>query len=754
MLIARRCFLRCARTATPATFCARRFAATAVSLTNDPDDEPPRTHARPRAMDESIESFVRTVRDQWGHNIPAGLLSPDEYRVYERYYGPPLRMLSPDDMDAAVKSAEPDDGERTVTLEDIGGVRIEQHPESEPDPAPEPEPEPEVENEAAWEGLLEAETPPHTESHSIDDRLPPTRIHPLTRLGQFGTHPATVAAPEHVVTATASFLSECKNKHLSEAAHRLLGGERLPWSPLMTAKTDEHYNAIPLDTTHPMSDLESNVHLATILPGYYAQSLSALTELRRRLGGDWLLGRPGTAEPGVRHILDVGSGGAGILAWRSIIEAEQAVRSQPIKPAAGHSPADDPGNGPGDDGSPEPSPGFRPVVVVGSDSLRYRMSRLLENTTFIPRLPDGTTTTKLLLPLSDDRQGPVHPAHKQQQPRKLYDLILSTNTILPIAESHKRRAHIQNLWSLLNPNGGVLLLVEKGTSLGFEAIAGARRSLLDHNISTAQSPFAPITDAHEISAPRIPKETASIIAPCTNHQECPMYTHGPGSRPRRDYCSFRQRYERPAYMQRILDAKARNHDDLRFSYLAVRRGVDVTKQQQQQQHPSPSPTATELRPEDFDTASYPPSSPYSMAQLRSHAYTLPRTVFPPIKRRGHVTLDVCTAQGRIERWVVPKSYSKTAYHDARKARWGDLWALGAKTKRPRNLQLGDKEGPPPKASRCLAHLTPAGFEVDKPGGKKKNPGKRARERRQAQREAQKSRQVERDAVGMVAKSLA
>ena len=77
MLIARRCFPRCARTVTPATFCARHFAATAVSLTNDPDDEPPRTRARPRATDESIESYVRTIRDQWGHNIPAGLLSPD-----------------------------------------------------------------------------------------------------------------------------------------------------------------------------------------------------------------------------------------------------------------------------------------------------------------------------------------------------------------------------------------------------------------------------------------------------------------------------------------------------------------------------------------------------------------------------------------------------------------------------------------------------------------------------------------------------
>lgn len=740
MLIARRCLLRCARTVTsPAAPGTRRSAATAVPPTGDPDDGPPRP--RPRAADESIESYVRTVRDDWGHYIPAGLLSPDEYRVYERYYGPPLRTLSSDDMDAALKSEEPDDGESAVTLEDIDGIRIEQQREAEA--------EAEAEDEPAPDGLL------RTDAHPVDGRRPPARIHPLTRLGQFGTYPATVAVPGHAITTTASFLSDCKNKHLSAAASRLFGGDRLPWSPLVTAQADKHYNAIPLDTAYGMSDLESNVHLATVLPGYYAQSLSALTELRRRLGGDWLLGRPGTSEPGVRQILDVGSGGAGILAWRSIVEAEQAVRSEPTKPAADHNPADGPADSSADGGGPGLSPGLRPVVVIGSDSLRYRMSRLLENTTFIPRLPDTTTTaattnTTHPLPLPNDIHGPAMPAQKQQQqqPRKLYDLILSTNTILPISENHKRKAHIQNLWSLLNPNGGVLLLIEKGTPLGFEAVAGARRSLLDLNISTTQSPFAPITDANEIFAPRIPKETASIVAPCTNHQECPMYIHGPGSRSRRDYCSFVQRYERPAYMQRILGATARNHDDLRFSYLAVRRGVDVKQQQQQQ----PSPSTIDPRPEDFDTTTYPPSSPYSMAQLRSHAYTLPRTVFPPIKCRGHIILDVCTAQGKIERWVVPRSYSKTAYHDARKSRWGDLWALGAKTQRPRNLQLGDSERS--KASRPLAHLAPDGFEVDKPGGKKKNPGKRARDRRQAQREVQKSRQVERDAVRLVAESLA
>jgi len=59
-----------------------------------------------------------------------------------------------------------------------------------------------------------------------------------------------------------------------------------------------------------------------------------------------------------------------------------------------------------------------------------------------------------------------------------------------------------------------------------------------------------------------------------------------------------------------------------------------------------------------------------------------------MKRRGHVILDVCTAKGEIERWTVPRSFGHQAYRDARKSRWGDLWALGAKTRIPRNLRLG------------------------------------------------------------------
>lgn len=60
--------------------------------------------------------------------------------------------------------------------------------------------------------------------------------------------------------------------------------------------------------------------------------------------------------------------------------------------------------------------------------------------------------------------------------------------------------------------------------------------------------------------------------------------------------------------------------------------------------------------------------------------TWPRIINQPIKRKGHVMMDLCGSSGELEKWTIPKSFSKEVYHDARKASKGDLWGLDAKTK--------------------------------------------------------------------------
>ena len=64
-----------------------------------------------------------------------------------------------------------------------------------------------------------------------------------------------------------------------------------------------------------------------------------------------------------------------------------------------------------------------------------------------------------------------------------------------------------------------------------------------------------------------------------------------------------------------------------------------------------------------------------------------RLVRPPIKRSRHVILDMCSADGELDRHIVARSHSwegsvgKQGYKAARKSKWGDLWPY----KDPRKL---------------------------------------------------------------------
>ncbi|KAJ2751086.1 cell wall biogenesis and architecture protein, partial [Coemansia pectinata] len=60
-------------------------------------------------------------------------------------------------------------------------------------------------------------------------------------------------------------------------------------------------------------------------------------------------------------------------------------------------------------------------------------------------------------------------------------------------------------------------------------------------------------------------------------------------------------------------------------------------------------------------------------RLALEVYHWPRIILPPMKRKGHVVIDVSTVTGKVERWTFTKTHSKQAYRDARKASWGDLF---------------------------------------------------------------------------------
>lgn len=539
------------------------------------------------------------------------------------------------------------------------------------------------------------------------------RSHPFTSAGRFSTSPTTLQIPKKtVVDPITSLLADASNKHLKEVAEKVFGGPHLPNSTA-TPSSVPHLQQQPIAleaANFRMGEMEANAYLTANIPGIYAVAMSALVEVRKRVGPGWVRGL--LEKEGGPLILDAGGGGAGVLAWQEILRTESML----LHP----------------DGEPDaPSVVLgKSTVVIGSPALRHRASRLLENTTFLPRLPDYNPSLN-------------HPSQENPtaSPRKRYDIIIAPHMLWTLKQDYLRKNQVQNLWSLLNPNGGILIIIEKGVPRGFELVAGARETLLKHHIASSESLTAENRIEEPFEGRHRDKEPGMILAPCTNHFKCPLYlTPGP-TKGRKDFCRFSQRFTRPHFLQRVLGAKQRNHEDIRFSYVAVQRGVDQRQSLGILQGPAATAAAFEGYEEtgqiDGENSKEITQEPEPMVS-NFHPLSLPRALMPPLKRRGHVVLDFCTPSGQLERWTVPKSFGKQAYRDARKSRWGDLWALGAKTRVPRNARLGVKsQEPKGKRSRQLDRDEEEDEEEDQglrqvPGEKNKF-GRRTRNKRKPKR---------------------
>ncbi|KAF4610400.1 hypothetical protein G7Y89_g15719 [Cudoniella acicularis] len=696
------------------------------------------------ALAVDIEAVVREARQTFGETLPKDYLSTEEYALYERLYGPPLRETRAEDLEylpSAEEDAEDEVVRNVLLRENADGV----YEEIEFDPTlgysvvnqdggfaidaivtDEMETETavyegqeglgveaietEISNTATQEGSedevrvqgrnqrevdaitrlqkdmdaamarpaeeeegeLDEEYEEEMEEEEYEDEEPDAyldsdtvRTHPHTITGRSGTFPTTISLPgDQIIEPISELISRTDIKHLSEAAERALGGPGLPHST-STPSSMKHLpqKHVALDAIqHKMTEMEADVYLAAVMPGTYAASMSTIVEVRKRLGSKWvrdLLLRKGEGP----RVLDAGAGGAGAIAWRQILQAEWDVMKEEGIVRG------------------ETARSGKTTVLIGANTLRHRVSTLLENTTFLPRLPDYVHASR----------SRAHIDGSDPQARKVYDIIIAPHTLFPLKEDFRRKNMVENLWSLLDPSGGVLILIEKGLPRGFEAIAGARDLLLGSHISSPGD----TTTENEIESPASDhtrfsdKEEGMIIAPCTNHTKCPMYLTPGLSAGRKDFCHFNQRFIRPPYLQRVLGASVRNHEDVKFSYLAVRRGVDVRKGVNPIMQ---GDEATEQSFEGYEEYDLPESeiSGQDESDVKFHSLSLPRAVLPPLKRRGHVTLDLCTPSGKLERWTVPKSFSKTAYRDARKSKWGDLWALGAKTRVLRPPRLGRK----------------------------------------------------------------
>ncbi|KAI9904209.1 hypothetical protein N3K66_000738 [Trichothecium roseum] len=503
------------------------------------------------------------------------------------------------------------------------------------------------EEDAEDEGeFVAVEDPDLVEHEEIVEN--PQRFHPYTLEASFHDKPIRLTLPrDELVDPVQEAISRTHPKHIRTAAHRAFGGEGMPTAPGKMGGQRTGSNMTGLGLTagqRHMSEIEADVFLAAVLPPTYASIFSILREVRKRNGSNWIQSK--LKDGSGISVLDAGSGGAGLLAWDQIVKAEWEILLEK-----------------GEVGPKDTMPGKK-TTIAGSGRLVERIKTFLHDTTILSRLPDYEH--------SGQTRGPRLEGGDKEQPKKSYDLVIASHLLLTQPEGHRRQAILNLIWHLVKKDGGILVIQERAHVRGFEAMAHARDTIINQFLLKPDGQPRIMPEEFNSTFHREP-EPGRIIAPCTNQGVCPMYQVPGKATGRKDICHFNQRFIRPKFFANITSSPSGTEGDVDFSYVVVQRGVFPT---------------TKLGGKEAVLKAL---EGYEKADEMPNHEDLPRMILPGLKRKGHVTLDVCTPNGQIEKWTVPKSFSKLAYHDARKSKWGDLWPLGAKTRTLRSTRQGEVE---------------------------------------------------------------
>ncbi|GAO50331.1 hypothetical protein G7K_4460-t1 [Saitoella complicata NRRL Y-17804] len=454
---------------------------------------------------------------------------------------------------------------------------------------------PEASLEQLFRDISDAVDNPLVEAGSAEEQVfIPRRTHPITLFAR--SRIGRVDLPEDVMEKVNSIIKDSgvSGPEIRTAATNLYAELRESDAP---------------DTTE-FTDAQAAAYLAGLMPHVYAATYTVLTDLRKRMGSDW---RP-------QSVLDLGVGpGTAGLVFRDVFEGigRAEVHYSDMEDHDAATPQTE-----------QLEDLAKLMVVEGNPKLhnhartlhQAQMSGSKKSTTVIPRLPVSTMDW--------------------------YDLVLAPHMILSSAlDARERDDLVRDLWNRRVAPGGMMVVLERGTPQGFEAVARARQVIL-RTIENND-------------------EKGYVVAPCPHDKECPMFAGGPDEH-RREWCSFSQRLFSPPYLQKTKHARD-NNEDAKYSYVVIRKGVERPG------NPDPKViTVEDAGPEATGL--------WAEETLREAANHWPRIIVPPLKKHGHIIMDSCAPTGRLTRLIVPKSQGKQAYRDARKAMWGDLWALGTKNK--------------------------------------------------------------------------
>lgn len=276
-----------------------------------------------------------------------------------------------------------------------------------------------------------------------------------------------------------------------------------------------------------------------------------------------------------------------------------------------------------------------------------------------------------------------------------YDLIILSHQLLTSPEGFPLEIDevLDEYLSHLAPNGHIVL-VERGSPLGFETVARARQIVLrpenyQGNLKTPRlysraSDIKPKNDD-------IPNFYLKVVAPCQHHGECPLqlkklepYNYGGKLSNKINWCHFQINIQRPKFLMELKKGRLMGGEWDPLNYgIAPKRSVG-TKRSYANDWETVTYSYLVMQRSSLEESEALQTETYDQVQeLGSKGDDIdswPRVMKTPLKKKGMIVAEVCGPSGKLEKWIIPKSLGKQEYHDARKLHNGDLWPLDAKTK--------------------------------------------------------------------------
>ncbi|KAI0308079.1 mitochondrial small ribosomal subunit Rsm22-domain-containing protein [Multifurca ochricompacta] len=447
-----------------------------------------------------------------------------------------------------------------------------------------------------------------------------------------------VVIPQELQQTISTLISESDRRLLRRDAKRLFNerGDDNNW----VSALDVRYKSYKQARRH--AERDGTAFASVVLPAHYSAIYAVLHHIRSRLGPQW----------SVKNVLDWGAG-TGSALW-----------------AAGHAFLKPPSD---ENESHQVTLSSTAIVkyvgIEKRDGLVVIARRLLEG------IPHDN------LDISWQRKF-----HRDNWPQS-YDgsqtIAVSAFFLSTLQTSLQRKALMKEMWE---SGADIIVLLDHSSPAGFRGVAEAREYLLGMGQKDAESNES---EGEVLSG-------SHVLAPCPHDGVCPIHR----SNVAKLVCGFSQRMERPPFVRRTKHSGI-GHEDTGYSYVVIRRGPrpsipDVKvgrmgevgrRQMQHEEIKRPlvelelddTNPLTQLEPAVAPIPSEKSSKPYAHSPaeignlLKAEAFHWPRLVFPPLKKSGHVVMDVCAPSGRVLRMTVPKSQGKQPYYDARKSGWGDIF---------------------------------------------------------------------------------